>query len=554
VKQTKIRCLLLLLLMVAVRSGAQEHNAVPLNHTVYDIIEMGVMRGVILPPPVAKPWSLRIVKQKLWEMMHDPAQILSSQEMETVASALDSFDRIKGFDFKNGRYRTEGVNYTFETGFGWESVFSVGVFDPSLASINMAEVYTGGDISRSFSWNITALGEFLYIERKDHAIHSVFSYPFTKQWDGGVLSLRKPQTYVGWPDDPALAYGMEGEINGVFFDQRLQLRLGRLRHDWGHELNGTTLFLNAHSRPFTALEGTFSPLSWMNISVLNGALEHFREDQWPKEGPFSGMLTAAQIEFNPFLYLHANMGGALVVSRGSVSPLGTAPSADITPNMAFFVDLKFRLPGLLTIWGGIFVDRLDSSAEDFLSTNGNSYAFQAGIKSIVHWLPFAAFTLRYTKVEPYCYSSFTSGGESLGYYLPPNSDELFIRLESMLFPDIKAHVQFQMIRSGVAYDYGAVAGSSWYDKLADTRSSKYFLNDGVYQWNHILKLGGSFNLKAGGIPLLVFAETGLALTSFTINGTAGAGNEAEFELLDDPEHYRNVNNFIFSVGFKLFPR
>jgi hypothetical protein len=551
VKRTKVRCLLLFLLMVAVSAGAQEHNAVPLNHTASDIIEMGVMRGVILPPPVAKPWSLRMVKHKLWEMMRDPAQILSAQEIETVASALDYFEREDGLELKKGRYRTGGDNFTLETGLGWESFFSVGIFGPSLASVNLAKIYAGGDFERSFSWNITALGEFLYIDREDNGLHSVFSFPFSKQWDGGVLSLRNPQTYAGWPDDPAFAGSLEGEVNGVFFDRRLQLRLGRIRHDWGHGSNGTTLFLNAHSRPFTALEGTFSPLSWMNVSVLTGALEHFGENQWPNAGPFSGMLAVSQIEFNPFLYFHANIGGALAVSREPVHPLESESSSEIGPDGAFFVDLKFRLPGLLTIWRSVFVDRLDS-AGNLLSTNGNSYAYQAGIKSIVLWLPFATFTLRYTKVEPYCYSAFTNGGESLGYYLPPNSDELFIRLESMLLPDIKAHVQFQMIRSGVAYGYGAVGGSSWYDKLNDTLSGKYFLKDGVYQWNHVLKLGGSFSMKAGGVPLMVYTELGLALTSFTINGTAGSGNEAEYEVLYDPS-YKNADNFIFSVGFKLFP-
>jgi hypothetical protein len=111
-----------------------------------------------------------------------------------------------------------------------------------------------------------------------------------------------------------------------------------------------------------------------------------------------------------------------------------------------------------------------------------------------------------------------SGGESLGYYVPPNSDELLIRLESMFFPDFKAHLQFQMIRHGVDYD-------------------------DVYQWNNVIKLGASYKFIAGPVPISVYAEFGFVSTSFTITGVT---------MLDPV--YRTSNSFLFSIGFRLFPR
>jgi len=554
---------LALLLILTVRSGAQEYNAVPLDHTAYDIIIMGCMRGVILAPPEAKPWSVHTVKQKLWEMINDPMQLLSEKEEETVSRALDSLERERGLSLRDGRYRIEGDSFTFETGLGLDSGFALETADTAFTSVNMLKLYLGGDMADFASWNVAALGEFLYIERNEqrfspraaYGISSAFPFASGKQWDGGVLSLRNPGDYAGWPDDPALAYGVEGELNGVFLDQLLALRLGRLRHDWGPGTNGASLFLNAHARPFTALEGTIVPLSWLNISFLGGALEHYREnDLQSREGPFSNVLTAAQIEVDPIRYIHFGIGGAAVLVK--------------QPNPAFFIDLEIRVPGLLTLWGGLFVDRLNSSSENFLSESGNSYAYQAGIKTIIHWLPFAAFTLRYTKVEPYCYvgfsgensgdervspvSAFVSGGESLGYYLPPNSDELLARFESMLFPDIRAHIQFQMIRHGVGYGYGAVGGSSLYDTLNNNNAAKYFLTDGVYQWDNVIKLGGSCNLKAAGVPLSVYMETGVVMTSFTINGDAGVGNEANYKSLQDSVYYGRTG-FFLSVGLRLFP-
>jgi hypothetical protein len=493
--------------MLAARSGAQEYNSVPLDHPAYDIIAMGIIRGIIIPPPAAKPWPMCTVKEKLQKMIDDPLQILSSDESETVSLVLDLFDRKEGLELQDGRYRTEDPDSTFEMGLGWESNFSTRTPGESFASNNMLKLYSGGDIADFASWNIS------------------------------------PQIYASWPDDPVLSYGLEGELNGAFFNRRLQFRLGRIRRGWGRDAGEASLFINAHTHPFTAFEGTMLPFSWLNISFLGGALERYNEyNQWPDDRPFTNMLSAAQVEFNPFMYVHLSMGGAAVLFN--------------QPNTAFFTDLELRLPGVFTLWGSLFINRLNSSSADFFSMNGNSYAYQAGIKTIVHWLPLAAFTFRYTKVEPYCYtgenspdSAFINGGESLGYYLPPNSDELMLRFEFMLLTIIKTHVQFQMIRHGVDYGYGTVVGSSLYDTLADNYSAKYFLKDGVYQWDHLLKLGGSCSLRAG-IPLSIYAETGLAVTNFTDNDSIGS--EAGYGDLMNDTVYRPDTYVVFSIGFRLF--
>ena len=533
------------LLALSMGLAAQEHNSVPLGHAAYDIIEMGVMRGIISPPPSARPWSLSVVREKLWEMINDPEQILWEKETDTVARVLESLGRKAGFDPQGGRYRAEGDSFTLEAGIGWESDFSVEAPSGLVASANTAKVYAGGDIVDSASWNVTLLGEFLYFGRDGHGVSPFCPYSYSKQWDGGVLSLRNGGGYSGWPVDPSLAGGFLAELNGVFFDDQLQLRLGRIRRDWGPALNGTSLSINSHARPFAAFEGTYSPLSWLGISFLNGGLEYFREnDLEPDKGPFVNMISAVQVEFNPVRYVHFSIGGSGVWFK------------DI--NMVAFSSLELRVPSLLKIWGSLFVDQLGSFPDDFSSMSSNSYAWQAGLKTVIHWLPLAAFTLRYTKVEPYCYtggdpsSAYASGGESLGYYMPPNSDELLVRMESRLLPEVQAYIQFQMMRHGAEYGDLAVPGSSLRDTLIDTRSTKFFLKDGVYRWDNVIKLGGSFDLKLGPVPFNIFAEAGFVLTSFTSNGDAGIGNEGEYKSINN-ELYRARDGFVFSVGFRLFP-
>ena len=492
--------------MLIAHLGAQEFNSVPLDHPAYDIIAMGVMKGIILPPPGVKPWSLHTVTQKLREITGYSAQILSARETAIALHTLDSLERTTGYDPKNGRYRTENENAAFEAGLGLESHFFTGAPDTPFTNNTIARLYLGGG-RPSASWNLAALGEILAEENKITLI-------------------------------PAA----EGELNGVFNNhknQNLQLRLGRIRHDWGYGPSGASLFLNGRAYPFTAFEWTFLPLQWMNISFLCGALEHSRENnQWLREKLFSSALTAAQVEIIPMRYFRFCLGGAAALRD--------------QPDGAFFTGIELTLPGPFLLWGSLFIDRLNASAENFLSLNSNSYAWQTGARAHISWIPFAAFTVRYTKIEPYCYSAFINGGESLGYYLPPNSDELFLRAESTLFPGLNAHVQFQMIRHGAGYGYGAVDGSSRHDSLANNGTAKYFLMDGVYQWDNAVKSGVSYRLKAGGVPVLVYAEAGLVITKFTINGKAGVGNEADYQSLND-DVYRARNRFVFSAGFRLFP-
>ncbi|MDR2575544.1 MAG: hypothetical protein LBC52_03785 [Treponema sp.] len=534
-----ITCCFLLILITTL--NAQEYLSVPLDNSAYDIIEMGVLRGIIIPPPSAKPWSVNVVKKKLWEMMDDPEEVLTSKEIEMLELAYESFESKEGADIL----------------FSWESNFAVQAPDGSISSVNLAKINIRGALSDSVSWDITAMGEFLYIERDELGVPSMFPYTMSKMWDGGVFSLRNADAYFAWPEDPSLAAGLQGELSGALFGQQLQFRLGRLRRDWGVGTSGSSLFMNAQAAPFIAVEGVYSPLSWLDISFLTGVTEYYQnENQWPGQNDsfFINLLSVVQFEFNPLRFVYFSIGGSAVWLH--------------QVNLAAFANLELRVPGLLKMWGSFFLDRLDSSIENFPVTNGNSYAYQAGIKTVVNWLPFGSFSFRYTRIEPYCYtdsydgyggrplpsmSAFVSGGESLGYYMPPNSDEMLFRLEAMLLSALKAHIQFQILRHGADYGYGMVSGSSLTDKLLNTRSQKFFLEDGVYRWNNVIKLGGSYKFMVGIIPVSVYAETGYISTSFTINGDAGVGNAADYHALSDSV-YRAGEGFIFSVGFRLFSR
>jgi hypothetical protein len=507
----------------------------------------------------------------------------------------------------------------------------------------MGTIYIAGDMGKAFSWNFTTQAGILYVDREylgervdppyidtkfgrpvnpyispssftdangDPINHDynydipgkswspVYSIPawfpgtFTKQWEGAVFPPSDLGGYHTWPDSAAFAYEMNSEINASIMRRRLEYRFGRMRRDWGPGTNGASLVLNSQARPFVALEGTALPLDSLRLSFLTGALEYMKvSNQWTDADPYQNLFTLVMLEINPGKILHIDFGSATVWPKrfdlGYIFPVNSnffyQNNVGDFDNLALFGTLEIRIPGKAKLWGSLYLDeaRFDMNLSNFFHMDRNMYAFQGGIQADIPWLPFASLTLRYTKIEPYCYTheytetpwnrvptdtAYINNGESLGFYLPPNSDEALIRVDSMFTAGARIHLQYQMIRHGVEYGSGRVDGSSLWDKIyKDANTEKSFLKDGVYRWDHVFKIGGSYTLRTR-IPIALFAEIGLVITRHTKGGetifdedgtSATSGyvtgeHFGEFRPFSSPE-YPSRSNFILTIGFKLFP-
>jgi hypothetical protein len=129
-------------------------------------------------------------------------------------------------------------------------------------------------------------------------------------------------------------------------------------------------------------------------------------------------------------------------------------------------------------------------------------AYQAGLNFALPFLSFTSLKLSYTKVNPYCYThnrnynpytggdlrmetAYHNNGMSLGHYLPPNSDEILIRFQTMPAKNLMTMLQFQMIIHGANYGSSAVDGSHLLSELdPEDRNGnpllfRYFLRDGA---------------------------------------------------------------------------
>jgi hypothetical protein len=199
------------------------------------------------------------------------------------------------------------------------------------------------------------------------------------------------------------------------------------------------------------------------------------------------------------------------------------------------------------------------------------YAWQCGLEVLLPVLSFSSLDLSYTKIEPYCYThqktsvpwyagpmeeAYTNHGYGLGYYLPPNSDEIKLRFQTVPISGTLVKAQFQMIRHGADYGNRAVDGSSYLSELAemdrstDPRLRKFFLHDGAYQWLHIIK--GGITHSPRKLPIELSVELGMVFSYWTdIDGNPNDGSSHSYHIIDR-EPYSKRTGVIAGVGVRIF--
>jgi hypothetical protein len=479
--------------------------------------------------------------------------------------------------------------------------------------------YTNGDIGEHFSYGFKIAGGFIRAPRsrlgegltyyagypkfgdpgqapegsyfnREIPVYSdplpFFPYGYRKQWDGSIFSPGSVSAggILNWPEGVAIGSGITSELSGELFGDMLTYRFGRISHEWAGMTTGGSLVLNAASRPFVALEASFDPVPWFRFSALTGVLEYYNAEGIKISSQTNqNLFSIDQLELNYKNYFHFDVGSTAVWPKrfelGYIFPVINnfmyQNNIGDFDNMALFSNIKFQYPGIISVWGSFFADEIEiSSIKQMFELDRQMFAYQAGVKGMIPRLPFASVTVTYTKIEPYCYThtrnftpwhgdnpmetAYTNNGVGLGYYLPPNSDEVQIRFDTMPAPRTSVHFRYQMIRHGAEYGSRAVDGSSYLSELdPDGRSEKemlrkYFLRDGAYQWQHIVRAGAAHTLTKTFIPVQLFGEFGVVFSYFTdISGTANSGSPHDYSVIDTQE-YPKSTGIIATLGFKLF--
>jgi hypothetical protein len=520
------------------------------------------------------------------------------------------------YHFEAPSKKTGGPFFSGDIGAGLEVSFGGGAYpdagDFAWGTDSWIYAYTNGDIGEYVSYGFKISGGFIRAPRSLHGtgwtyyegfqgtgsyenrqvpaysspLHS-FPYSYRKKWDGSIFNPGNVSAggILNWPEGFTIGSSLISELSGSFFDDMLTYRFGRISREWGGMTNGGSLVFNASSRPFIALEAAFNPVAWFKFSSLTGVLEYFNTDgitesAWSSQNAFS----ISQLELNYKHYFHFDAGSTAIWPKrfelGYIFPVNSnfiyQNSIGDFDNMGLFANIKFQYPGIFSVWGSFFADEIEiSSIKKMFELDRHMFAFQAGAKAAIPLLPFASITVSYTKIEPYCYThtrnyvpwygddnpmevAYTNNGAGLGYYLPPNSDEVQVRFDVMPGVRTAAHFRYQMIRHGAEYGSRAVDGSSYVSELnPDDRSSlpvlrKYFLRDGAYQWQHIVRVGAEHTLAKLAVPVQLFGEFGVVFSYFTdISGTVNSGSPGDYSVIDTPV-YPKTTGIIATLGFRLF--
>ncbi|MDR2659930.1 MAG: hypothetical protein LBC27_08100 [Spirochaetaceae bacterium] len=543
-------------------------------------------------------------------------RIILEKEREKYTSKIKGFDLNRGMYLSKAKLFKTDIEMNTEVGLGFDMEISQSEEFNSENFYNWGGdlwiyAYLRGDIGSNFSYSTTANFGFVKAGRRlegyYHTYYAGFEdhdefidqyiptyseplayFPFTykKRWDASVFYLDQLDSsgFQSMPEKLSGAYAFIAETTAVFFNNALLFRAGRLRREWAAMSPGSSLVFNGNARPFLALEAQFQPLSWFNISTLTGELEYFNQNgiknsAWSSQNAFS----ITMLEFNIKDFLHFDLGDVVIWPKRTELgyPLPIIDSffyqnniGDFD-NLSLFFDIKLNLYKMMNVWFSFYSDEMELNPDMGL-LDRTMIAFQAGTTFIIPHLPFAFIKLTYTKIEPYCYThnrnfvpwynddnglrpvetAYINNGVGIGYYLPPNSDEVLLRFEAMPGISSKIHFQYQMIRHGADFGDSAVDGSSYLSELdPDSRNEnpilkKYFLHDGAYQWFHILKGGAEYTLKK--LPITVYGEAGVVFSYFTnIDGPANQGETSQYHIVDEAPYTRSTS-FILMLGVKIF--
>ena len=500
-----------------------------------------------------------------------------------------------GEQYRNNFY------FAWEVGFGFDIQFGVGFFpiaggyryqqgtsDPAFEGadhpqsgdiftsldMSMPTISWKGDMGRYMSYGVSVSGRMFREPRSvlgnfvSDAWYdgdpsgprrlTVYSEPRTyfpfshrKRWDRSLRAISGANSgeEVFWPDDFSIGYTIMPEFAATALGGNFFFRIARLEREWAAMTNNSSLVLNESAQPFLGVEFVMVPFHRMKFSSLTGVLESHNGENI--QSAFS--LILAELNWQN---LHIGMGSTAIWPRrfdlGYIFPWAdNLLSQNNSDNVSGFFNLQGRHPALGKAWFSIFLDEMDFSKMMF------AFQFGASTHVPIRRLPFSTVTASYTRVNPFTYAhnrirspwhgdslaeqNYVNFGRPLGSYLPPNSDEILVRFETLPNPHSRLRAQYQLIQHGAAFGNRAVAGSSVWSEQGPQGANLY---GGAYEWLNILRLRGDYSFTGSNIPIRVFAEIGTVHSFFADNS---------FRKINSAQ-YSETLRFIANVGIQIFPK
>ncbi len=541
--------LLSCLLSIAALSFSQQNLSVPLDDSVYGIIEHLEIRNYVKQLHNSKPYTLNVIISTLNESLDHPD--MSLNEKEIVIKTIERLSPEPQTELNEnnnawqnistlantGAYRyvdtVNGMPLTVEIGATLDLDLMSNLNDPSISTDLWVSPYILGDLGDNFSYRLKAGGGIMKLD-----LSAYKPYTFYQNWLGYQYLLEDPDNYSyegGKSEELAGAMQFQPEFSASFFDNKMGINFSRIQHSWGTG-NGS-LVLSSNAQPFTAIETYIHPVDFISLSYLVGGLEFYRDSTLTGSSEnFQNAYTAfmGEVFLGDFGYLGIQ-STAVWPKRFELGYLlpGMIPFINQNTigdyeNVQMGLSAGINIPKYANFYYNVFIDEVNFTVDDFFHKDRNMYSYQTGLKVAIPNTNFVTFNFQYTKIEPYMYThpgrtspwygdtvmrmNYVNHGDSLGYYLPPNSDELKLVADAMPTWFLKTQLMYSLVRHGVDYGSGYVDGSNINDPhiydssdpdyIPLNSKTKYFLTDGVYEWIHSIGVQGELDLRfVNDIPL-----------------------------------------------------
>jgi hypothetical protein len=284
------------------------------------------------------------------------------------------------------------------------------------------------------------LGEHLdfYFNLRDNTRSSNFAYPQGEVTTFPRLGFFQSRRFGSANHDEATGYI---KFNSSYFEAAF----GKFQNQWGQGATGS-LVLSDWATSYNQL--LLRLKIWkLKYTIVIAELIHFDRAANRASNDLK-MFYGHRVDLQPFRTVNIGFFESIISANRGVKVGYLVPpifyrsvehyyaSAD---NAALGMDINWRVLPSLQLYGQLFIDDLTTSK---IGTGwwGNKIATQAGVYAV------DAFNIQnidarveYTRLQPYTYSpssfqaqesttNYTHYDSPLGYFLPPNSDNLFVEL------------------------------------------------------------------------------------------------------------------------------
>jgi hypothetical protein len=550
------------------------NKTVPLDNSVYDLLDYYEARGTISYLPLARPYSKGIIVKYLATISN--SENISARELKTINNYLGDFTRpVNAFMIK--QHQSENMYTVF--GAAAKVGGRLGIGDNGTYSTSsIVEPFISGDLGKHISYfagmgaSVDRLAPDLFFDSyvKNGAVHfphqntgyafHPYQFDYETMWAHVKTSATSGE---GGPLQNELTAGMiyHTELSGSWFDHALRISLHNNRRSWGYSHNNMNL--SSHARRFHGVDLLIKPNDWISYSMLVGSLFHYGNQRTSYKqniygydlGHVQKMLTLHMIEFTPFKFMQFMFTGGNIWSKrmelGYIMPFVFPHFVQIDvgdhDNLSMSLNMALKFPTIGKTWFSVFVDEFSFvERENLLKMPRNRYAWQWGWNSALlsELIPLTQTHISYTRVTPFVYThypehdfntfgterpvdmTYTHDGANLGFYLPPNSGEFKFKLTNMAIPDLKIEFDNRFVIHGtndIANDTPQISGDVYLHQTGDVYEYPLmdFKSDGIYDYTWFSQIRAEYRIRKGrGLDYYrIFGSVGYSSTWWEENNS-----------------------------------